>query len=285
LEVGQFQIGQTSTLYVRINNGRQLQQFTADNIVIAMPQTVTNLAPFLPDLTELAAFFDVETREYFALEFDVAGPVTDAGFTIVNVDVTQLYTLPTPPTFLDFQRTLPYGPAAGWSSSDDYISQAEMVDVINAQLKNMPPSVLSSASLTRVIQHVFQPFFPVSALKCSPNPYRFVFSFFGCFCFSFCGALACRLVGLFFFDLSADVFFLQHDREFAGLPQHVLRWCDLVVCRICQSLGARISPGECQFLKTKLCAFALCHACACANTLIDGRRKSVIASNLLSIVT
>jgi len=173
LEAGPFQIDQTSTLYVRINNGRTLQQFTADNIVIAIPQTVTNLAPFLPDLTELATFFDLETREYFALEFNVAGPAAADSFQIVNLDVTQPNTLPKPPAILDFSRTLPYGPSAGWASSNDYITEAEMVEVITAQLAKMPKSVLNSVSLTRIIQHVFQPFFPVSMLQCSPNAYRF----------------------------------------------------------------------------------------------------------------
>jgi hypothetical protein len=173
VELGQFEIGQTSSLFVRINNARTLQQFTVGSIVLAMPPTLGNIAPFLPDLTELAAFFDVQTRSYFALEFDVAGPAATAGsFRIVNLDVTQPSTLPSPPAILDFSRVLPYGPSAGWSSSDDYISVNQMIDVINAQLKGMPPAVLNSVSLTRVIQHVFQPFFPVSALTVSPNAYR-----------------------------------------------------------------------------------------------------------------
>lgn len=169
------------TIVVRnVSDPRDVDTFQVGSLIVAIPQTIENLVKIGLDFEEYSAFAAVDTRDYFAIEFNVAGPLAANGsFQVANRDVVNANTLPTPPTLLSVQRDLPYGPANGWASSDNYITDAAMLAVVNDRLSKMPASYLTSVSVTRFIRHVFQPHFPVSALAASPNPYNTIASLQG----------------------------------------------------------------------------------------------------------
>lgn len=159
-----------SALLFNINGEEQL--FTADSIIMAMPQTLQNLAPILPDLKEIETFAQVQVRHYYAMELTAAGPLADAGnFSITNIDVAQPGEFPQFPTVLDFERALPYGPMAGWFGSETPMSTAAALSAAKTQLAGMPAAALTGVTVEEFIYHPYQPYFPVSALSQSPTPY------------------------------------------------------------------------------------------------------------------
>lgn len=132
----------------------------------------SNIAFLHPDQHELNILSKVQHRAYYAFEVNVAGPAAAGAFNIYNLDPQNYDGLPVFPAISALQRTIPYGPAAGWASADTDLSIDQITAVIADQLTRMPATVLNQTSLVTVVSHVpFQPHFSVADLSVSPSPY------------------------------------------------------------------------------------------------------------------
>jgi len=168
-----------------VNN--RLKVFFVDKLVVAIPETLSNLKFLDLDLRERAAFADVTTKNYWVFEAAVTGAITEPsgtsnGFTVFSVDVLAADGQPPQPCMLGINRALPYGPVNGWAGSNYYISDSAMKNITAqnlAILASINTTLISSASLAPAsdpvfIRHVFSPFFPASSLAKSPTPFSVI---------------------------------------------------------------------------------------------------------------
>ncbi|KAI9013598.1 hypothetical protein DFJ74DRAFT_682569 [Hyaloraphidium curvatum] len=163
-------------LTVKVGN-QATKVYSADKLVVAIPQTLANLAILDLDDRERAAFADVRFREYYALGFGIEGGAlsTVTNFSLTNLNLLAGGTQPAPPTVTAFGRLVPYFLAPGFAYSDFPLDDNQVRSFVEAQIANIPQTAIAKVTLERFYRHKgFQPHFPPEALARSPNPYTVI---------------------------------------------------------------------------------------------------------------
>ena len=172
--------GNSGKVHIEVSvNGRK-KLFIADNLFVAVPQTLSGLSFMDLSKDEIKAFKGVDTRDYFAMEVDVEGQVNTTGnYAILNFNVLNPpYSEPSYPSVLALTRSLPYGPTPAWSASDNHIETSAMTEIVANQLNTivneMPFPAVSKANLMRIFKHTYQPYYSSHDLSKSPTPYTLI---------------------------------------------------------------------------------------------------------------
>jgi len=158
--------------------------FRARRVIMAAPQTPSNMAVFNLDQRESSAFADVLTRPFFYQFFNVGQgkQLSQSPFDFWNINFSVPIDPPSsgilnqpfynaPPTIANVFRSLPYGPVLVNSWAEDPISKNEMHQVILDQLGRIPSNLADFTTAADIVYHVYNPYFPAEALRRTPNPY------------------------------------------------------------------------------------------------------------------
>lgn len=152
---------------------RHRQKFAVHNLILALPQTLENLAFLDLDDVETAVYSQVQTRAYFAFEAAMSGPIASTSFNILNFDLFRpsKYLYPVLPSVTAVRHEDPASPfVAGWAESDNSsITDDEMMAVIVDRISRIPHVLLTNITVTALIRHVYQPFVPVASLAATPH--------------------------------------------------------------------------------------------------------------------
>lgn len=161
-----------SRVFLQVKIGDHVHSYSCGRLIVAFPPVSTDVGFLHLDSKERAVFDKLKHRYYYAFEGNVAGTLATSGaFNFYNLNPNQPDDYPILPAVTSFRRTLPYGPVAGWLSSNDYITNDRVNKLIGEQLGRLPAS-LGNVSVIRMVPHDrFQPYFDPADLQSSPNPY------------------------------------------------------------------------------------------------------------------
>jgi len=154
-------------------------RYFCDDVIIAFPQTLTNLDPWDLDATETAIFSQTRVRDYYWGTANITGPSIPNGFNIQFRNLSDPFVTPPYPGLVQILRNDDVAPAAWYAVSS--IQPGQEIDSTTMSLKiqnefnlltNPPLDLLSSVSITSFHQHQYQPHIEnVTALQASPNIY------------------------------------------------------------------------------------------------------------------
>lgn len=149
------------------------QVYNCGKLIVAYPQTLPAVSMLNLDLQEFGVFKNTENFFYYTSEVDLEGPFSfGVAFTIMNVNENNLYGYPNYPGVVMVTRDLPYGPGVAYGGSNNPISNQLQYSIMQAQLDNMPSSLLTNITITLEVPHnIYLAHFPYSVLAASPNIY------------------------------------------------------------------------------------------------------------------
>lgn len=155
-----------------INKPLSTFNYECGKLIVSFPQVLSRMLFLQLDTTEINIFRNVQQRYFFDAVVDVQGPITvDQSYDLGNVNLNTVYDTPFLPAITSMVRNLPFGPSQLTSYSNTYISNNEMLQIVNHQLNNVPHSLIHESNVIAFNHHIFQPHFSVSSLSTSPTPY------------------------------------------------------------------------------------------------------------------
>jgi len=148
-------------------------EYSCSKVFIAFPPTYDKVnAMFNLDDRETDYYRKVNIRPYFSVAVEASGPAVDGvPFSITNVDPQREYNYPSLPATLFLGRSLPYGPIQSAAVGKRETSVEDITDVVQDQLNNLvSTNLVTSAKVSYVTRHEFQPYYSSNALSKTPSP-------------------------------------------------------------------------------------------------------------------
>lgn len=149
------------------------QIYNCHKLIVAYPQILPAISMLNLDATEFGIFKNAQNFYYYSSEVSVEGPLSfGVSFTIMNVNENNQYGYPSYPGTIMCARDLPYGPAYAFCGSVNPIDQNLMYNIMQAQLDNIPASLLTNVTITLQVPHnVYLAHFTTDVLLERPNIY------------------------------------------------------------------------------------------------------------------
>jgi len=150
-----------------------LKKYKCGKLIVAYPQLLEDIYYLDLDRCEINVFKNARNFYYYSSEISVNGPLSvGQSFTIFNVNQNNTYGYPDLPADILVGRNLPYGPGYSFGGSINPISQDSMYAIMQGQLNNMPPDLLTNITITERAPHdKFLAHFTKESLLQSPNIY------------------------------------------------------------------------------------------------------------------
>jgi hypothetical protein len=141
------------------NNGTVNFEVECKKLVIAFPQTPTNLAFVDLDETEKAQFSSIKTRVYSDGTVTIEGPINstnNANFSLSRIDIGNPWKMVNQGIIAIYNQ-VPYAPSNMYGFSDVPISSADYKSLLQIQLNLVPKSLITNYTIHEVNTHGFYP--------------------------------------------------------------------------------------------------------------------------------
>lgn len=158
---------------IRVKKNNRMQDIYCRKLVIAHPPDLKSLKYLDLSRDEKNVFEDLRVLLYYAAAFEANGGSIAAGpAQITNFNPFNQYNWPNVPCVTSALRSFPFGPFGIFGVAKDPISNDDMLDVMQAQINNVPRTLLNNTQITTWRPHEkFCPYFTISRLLENSNPY------------------------------------------------------------------------------------------------------------------
>jgi hypothetical protein len=153
--------GKSVTIDVQNQITAAQSRYTCNSLIVAHPQTASNLAYADLDDVETQVFSQVRTRYFFngVAEVSAGSFLAPFGiFSIRNEDQANNFGQPDFPGLISLARNLPLGPVSILGSSDTPLSNTDFNALATTQIGRLTPGGYLNATVSFTNYHEYQPY-------------------------------------------------------------------------------------------------------------------------------